>query len=265
MRAQAPSNSISLDALERLPSLSLRRWMWKRLRVPSGSTRGSRKQDRPPSAWASTRNASHIGAEQNHLCPVSSYSAPGAAAVQRARDGGVGAHVGAALLLGHRHAAERAGLVGAPARAAGRTWSRSGAAPTPPRAPASCAAPGRRSRSSRSGSRGRPRPGPAAMNIAARATCAPGPRLGPGQRVQRRARPRSPAARARRGGTRPRRCGCRSGRACAGRAGSRSPGGPSSIASPPANSPTATRAVAAQPPPSRSSASTSGRSCSKTL
>ena len=51
--------------------------MWKRLRVPSGSTRGIRKQERPPSACASTRNASHIGAEQNHLWPTISYSAPG--------------------------------------------------------------------------------------------------------------------------------------------------------------------------------------------
>ncbi len=31
----------------------------------------------PPSACARTRNASHIGAEKNHLCPVISYSAPG--------------------------------------------------------------------------------------------------------------------------------------------------------------------------------------------
>ena len=53
-----------------------------------------------------------------------------------------------------------------------------------------------------------------------------------------------PSACARRGGTRPRRCGCRSGRACAGPAGSRSPGGPSSIASPPAISPTRERALA---------------------
>ena len=51
--------------------------MWKRLRSPSGVQRGSRKQEIPPSAWARTRNASHIGAEQNHLWPVSSYSAPG--------------------------------------------------------------------------------------------------------------------------------------------------------------------------------------------
>ena len=63
--AQAPRNSTSLEALERLPSLSLRRWMWKRLRSPSGVKRGIRKQEMPPSVCARTRKASHIGAEQN--------------------------------------------------------------------------------------------------------------------------------------------------------------------------------------------------------
>jgi hypothetical protein len=38
--------------------------------------RGSKKHDSPSSVCASTRKTSHIGAEQNHLCPVSSYSAP---------------------------------------------------------------------------------------------------------------------------------------------------------------------------------------------
>ena len=75
--AQAPRNSTSDEAFERLPSLSFRRWMWIRLRSPSGVKRGMRKQERPPSAWARTRNASHIGADMNHLWPVSSYSAPG--------------------------------------------------------------------------------------------------------------------------------------------------------------------------------------------
>ena len=51
--------------------------MWKALRSPSGVQRGSRKQDTPASVCARTRNASHIGAEQNHLWPVISYSAPG--------------------------------------------------------------------------------------------------------------------------------------------------------------------------------------------
>jgi hypothetical protein len=77
MRAQAPSNSTSLDAFDRLPSLSFRRWSRKPLRVPSGRQRGSRKHDSPRSVCARTRNASHIGAEQNHLWPVISYSAPG--------------------------------------------------------------------------------------------------------------------------------------------------------------------------------------------
>src|SRR3954465_13420004 len=47
-----------------------------RLRSPSGVKRGRRKHETPPSVCASTRKTSHIGAEQNHLWPVSSYSAP---------------------------------------------------------------------------------------------------------------------------------------------------------------------------------------------
>lgn len=61
------SNSGSLLALDRLPSLSLSRWMRNVLRAPSGSTRGTRKQDSPPGAWARTRNRSFIGALVNHL------------------------------------------------------------------------------------------------------------------------------------------------------------------------------------------------------
>src|SRR3954454_12683835 len=76
IRAQAPRNSTSLEALERLPSLSLRRWMWKRLRSPSGVHRGIRKQEIPFVVCARTRKASHIGPQQNHLWPVISYSAP---------------------------------------------------------------------------------------------------------------------------------------------------------------------------------------------
>ncbi len=70
-QATAWSYSTSLEALEVLPSLSLSRWMYMAFLLPSGSTRGSRKHDRPSGARASTRNKSHIGAEQNHLCPVS--------------------------------------------------------------------------------------------------------------------------------------------------------------------------------------------------
>ena len=74
IRASAPSSSISLDAFERLPSLSFRRCRCMALRVPSGRIRGSAKHDRPSGACASTRKRSHIGAEQNHLWPVSAYS-----------------------------------------------------------------------------------------------------------------------------------------------------------------------------------------------
>ena len=77
IRAQVLRNSTSLEAFERLPSLSLRRWIRIGLRSPSGVKRGIKKQERPPSAWARTRKASHIGADMNHLWPVSAYSAPG--------------------------------------------------------------------------------------------------------------------------------------------------------------------------------------------
>ncbi len=87
-RAQVPSNSTSAEAFDRLPSLSLSRWIRNTLRVPSSNTRGTRKQVSPPGACASTRKPSDIGAEQNHLCPVSSYvpsSASGRADVWFAR------------------------------------------------------------------------------------------------------------------------------------------------------------------------------------
>ena len=86
-QATVSSNSGSLLALLRLPSLSLSRWMRKVLRVPSGSTRGTRKQDSPPGACASTRNRSYIGALVNHLWPRSRQvpSACGVATVVLAR------------------------------------------------------------------------------------------------------------------------------------------------------------------------------------
>ena len=67
---RVPFNSISLDAFARLPGLSFSRWMRNGFRSPPGSTRGTRKQLTPSGSWASTRNASDCGAEQNHLCPV---------------------------------------------------------------------------------------------------------------------------------------------------------------------------------------------------
>ena len=74
--ARAPWNSTSLEALLWFPSLFFSRRTLIAFRVPSGSQRGSRKQLRPPGAWASTKNASHCGAEQNHLWPCSAYSVP---------------------------------------------------------------------------------------------------------------------------------------------------------------------------------------------
>ena len=64
------------EALERFPSLSLSCNRKKLFRCPSGFQRGTRKQESPSSELASIRNASHIGAEQKYLCPVSRYSSP---------------------------------------------------------------------------------------------------------------------------------------------------------------------------------------------
>jgi hypothetical protein len=41
-----------------------------RLTDPSLEKRGMKKQDSPPLAWASTRKASHMGADKNHLWPL---------------------------------------------------------------------------------------------------------------------------------------------------------------------------------------------------
>ena len=67
---QTPASSISLDAFDRSPSLSLRRWIRIGFRDPSGHHRGTQKQLNPAGAWASIRKPSDIGAEQNHLWPV---------------------------------------------------------------------------------------------------------------------------------------------------------------------------------------------------
>ena len=93
----APSSAISAEAFERLPSLSFSR----SIRKP-GCGRSSRKQERPAGACASTRKASLIGAEQNHLWPSSTQASPSGRARRLVR-----AHVRAALTLGHRHPAER--------------------------------------------------------------------------------------------------------------------------------------------------------------
>ncbi len=139
--------------------------------------------------------------------------------------GGVGPHVRAALLLGHRHAGDQPALGqrGAQLRvvlAVGqqrlvlrgqRGRSSAGRAP--------------RRRSSRSGTDGRrrPRPRPSPSRRGPRAR-----RAGRRPRARRaaRARPRCASGRGTAAGTRPRRCDCRSGRGCAAPAGARWPAGP---------------------------------------
>lgn len=64
------ANSSSAEALDLLPSLSFRHWIKNVFLLASGSTLGTRKQPSPASSCANTRNASDIGAEQNHLWPV---------------------------------------------------------------------------------------------------------------------------------------------------------------------------------------------------
>ena len=74
---QASWNSTSLLLLERLPTLSFRRWMWMAFLLPSGRQRGTKKQVEPRSSvLASTRWPSHMGAEKNHLWPVMRNSSP---------------------------------------------------------------------------------------------------------------------------------------------------------------------------------------------
>ena len=215
------------EALDRLPSLSLSRWSRIGLRVPSGSTRGTRKHDSPPGAWARVRKKSDIGAEVNHLWPTSAYAAVG----RRRRRGGVGAHVRAALLLGHRHAGDQPalgprrpqpGVVRRRGRAAARRLRREvGGVP---------AAPARRRRSSRSGTGGPARPRPTRRSSRPGRRARPGGRR-PTARRAGRARRRRSSARATRGGTRPRRCDGRSGRGCAAPVGSSSASRPHSWAS----------------------------------
>ena len=72
IQPSAPRSSVSLEALETLPILRFRRMICSGFLVPSGRQRGTRKHERPPGACASTRNASHIGAETKNLWPTSS-------------------------------------------------------------------------------------------------------------------------------------------------------------------------------------------------
>ena len=80
-RPGAPRNSTSLEASERVPSLSLSRCSSK------PGPRSTTKHESPPGACARTRKTAPIGCEQNHLWPVSSNrpSPAGSARVVPAR------------------------------------------------------------------------------------------------------------------------------------------------------------------------------------
>ena len=235
--------------------------MRKPLRVPSGRTRGSRKHESP--SWRLREDEERVAHRRRAEPLVAGELVLAVADRLGARR--VGADVGAALLLGHRHAAERAALPGRRAQAGvvlerreprlplGRELRAARAAPAPPRTSSRCG------------------------HVWPASTCAiereerragdvrAGARLAPGERVQPVPDARRRAASARPGGTRPRRSGCRSGRACAAAAGSRSRAGPTRAARRPGARRTTLARSCAQPAPSRASASTSGRFSRKRL
>ena len=221
-QATVSSNSGSLEALDRLPSLSLSRWIRNVLRVAVGQH---------PRHDEAGQAAGRLGEHQEHVAhrrrgePLVSGEPVGAVGAGHGA-GRVGPDVRAALLLGHAHAGQAAGLA-LRARAARGRRSRDSEPRLPlggerRRRPAARAP---RRGSSRSGSRGRPRSGSTPRSRPRGRPARPGS----GRAMTRRAGPRRPrpsSASATTGGTRPRRCGGRSGRGCAAPAGSRWPAGP---------------------------------------
>ncbi len=125
--ATASSSRISAEAFERLPSLSLSRSIRKPFRAPSVEHSRNEEARQPVGRLreneervAHRRRAEPLLAGE-HVVRRPSGSAPGL----------VGAHVRAALPLGHRHPAERAALVGRRAQAGVVGDRREPAAPTP--------------------------------------------------------------------------------------------------------------------------------------
>ena len=173
------SNSTSLEALERLPSLSLSRWIESRCarRRAASAAAESRTARR---ACASTRNASHIGAEQNHLWPVERVARP--APRRRRRRAVVFARTSEPPCFSVIPMPISAPGLSRPGAGRGSYSSDAAAAPTRPPARLARSA-GRPHRSSRSGSR-------AGLRLAQRrtsrraATWAPGSGSRHGQGVQ---------------------------------------------------------------------------------
>ena len=141
------------------------------MRVPSGSTRGTRKQDRP---------AGRLGEGQEQVGhrrggePLVAGEPVAAVRLRRSARRGVRADVGAALLLGHRHAGDQAALAERRPQAgvvAGR-WS--AAARTARRGRASWRSAGTTAYVIEIGHRWPASAWAPGENLAARATCAPG-------------------------------------------------------------------------------------------
>ena len=107
----APRYSISLEAFDLLPHLSLRRWISRRLREPSGSQPGSRKQRQ---AAIGLRQGDEDVAVRHREEPLVAVDQVGLARPSARRggtgDGLRGAQIGSRLLLGQGHADRAAGL-----------------------------------------------------------------------------------------------------------------------------------------------------------
>ena len=180
----------------------------------------------PPSAWARTRKASHIGADMNHLCPVSSYSAPGPPPFSGGRRWCWPARPSRPASRSSPSRPGRPACRGA-GRCAGRSGRGEAGLPLLGELGLMAQRRDRPSRSSRSGSR---RPASAWLKRMNAPRGRRGRRAGVLARAASGARAdREPSSSCQAGWNRPRRRGCRSDRGCGASAGSRWPRGPSSI------------------------------------
>ena len=201
------------EALDRLPSLSLSRWMWMPLRVPSGSIRGTRKQVQP---------SGRLGEHEEHVVHGRRAEPFVAGEPVCAVAGGLGARWCSPARPSRP--ASRSSTCPRSARAssragAGRSYSGGGsgsyARPAPARAQRRDRRVRHRDRAAVPGLGLRDR-----LNAGRPRHVRAGPGLSPTPPRAAVATARASAS-ARRGGTRPRRCGCRSGRGCAAPAGGR--------------------------------------------
>ena len=109
--------------------------------MPSGRKRGTRKQVSPPAPAPAPGRRRH---RRRHEPLVAGDAIGAGPPLPRRGRRGIGAHVGAALLLGHAHAERDAGLLLQPAGSAGRRCATGSSAATSRRAPARCSSVGTR-------------------------------------------------------------------------------------------------------------------------